>query len=141
MKISISELKLPNSGALVVGILTGGVLPSTAKQLDKASNGAITKAMKASRFTGAKGQWLDVLAPAGIDADRVLLGGLGDGNAHDHVNLPTLVGGGGAALKGDRHVRCPDETPMANLLLTLLDKAGVPTPERIGDSTEHLVLG
>jgi len=27
---------------------------------------------------------------------------------------------------------------MANLLLTMLDKAGVPTPEKIGDSTEHL---
>ena len=32
----------------------------------------------------------------------------------------------------------PDNTPMANLLLTMLDKAGVPTPEKIGDSTEHL---
>ena len=67
-------------------------------------------------------------------------GGLGDDNAHDHMNLPTLVGGGGAALKGDRHVRCPDDTPMPNLLLTLLDTAGVPMPERIGDSTEHLAL-
>ena len=77
-----------------------------------------------------------------LDSSMILFGGgLGDGNAHDHVNLPTLVGGGGAALKGDRHVTCLDETPMANLLLTLLDKAGVPTPERIGDSTEHLVLG
>ena len=92
MKISISELKLPKSGALVVGILTGGVLPSTAKQLDKASNGAITKAMKASRFTGAKGQWLDVLAPAGIDADRLLLGGLGDGKKLDRQALENIGG-------------------------------------------------
>ena len=77
-----------------------------------------------------------------LDSSMILFGGgLGDGNAHDHVNLPTLVGGGGAALEGARHVKCPDETPMANLLLSLLDKAGVPTPERIGDSTEHLVLG
>ena len=56
-------------------------------------------------------------------------------------NLPTLVGGGGAALNGGRHVRCPNDTPMANLLLTLLDKTGVPMPERIGDSMEHVTLG
>ena len=77
-----------------------------------------------------------------LDSSMILFGGgIGDGNAHDHVDLPTLVGGGGAALKGARHVRYPNDTPMANLLLTLLDKAGVPMPERIGDSTEHLALG
>jgi len=36
------------------------------------------------------------------------------------------------------HANYPENTPMANLLLTMLDKAGVPTPEKIGDSTEHL---
>jgi hypothetical protein len=77
-----------------------------------------------------------------LDHSMILYGGgLGDGNAHDHLNLPTLIGGGRAALNGGRHVKYPDNTPMANLLLTLLDKAGVPTPERIGDSTEHLALG
>ena len=77
-----------------------------------------------------------------LDHSMILYGcGLGDGNAHDHLNLPTLVGGGGAALNGGRHLKCPEGTPMANLLLTLLDKAGVPTPEKIGDSTEHLALG
>lgn len=76
-----------------------------------------------------------------LDHSMILFGcGLGDGNAHDHVNLPTLVGGGGAALRGGRHLACADNTPMANLLLTLLDKAGVPTPETIGDSTSHLSL-
>ncbi len=77
-----------------------------------------------------------------LDSSMILFGGgLGDGNAHDHLNLPTLVGGGKDVFRGGRHLKCADETPMANLLLTLLDKAGVPTPERIGDSTEHLSLG
>ena len=92
MKISITEHKLPKSGALVIGILKGGVLPATAKQLDKASKGAITKAMKASRFTGAKGQWLDVLAPAGIGADRVLLGGIGEAKKLDRQILENFGG-------------------------------------------------
>jgi hypothetical protein len=75
-----------------------------------------------------------------LDHSMILYGGgLGNGNLHDHVNLPVLVAGRGAGtLSGGQHVNYPDNTPMANLLLTILDKAGVPTPEKIGDSTEHL---
>ena len=52
--------------------------------------------------------------------------GMGDPNKHDHVNLPILVAGGGAGkLKGGRHVRYGEGTPLANLHLTLLEKAGV----------------
>ena len=74
--------------------------------------------------------------------DHVMIlygGGMGDGNQHDHINLPVLLAGGGAGqLKGGYHLKYPESTPMANLLLSLLDKLGVPTPEKIGDSTEHL---
>ncbi|SVB02608.1 uncharacterized protein METZ01_LOCUS155462, partial [marine metagenome] len=49
MKINITEPKLPNSGALVIGVLKGGVLLTTGKELDKASNGALSKAIKSSR--------------------------------------------------------------------------------------------
>jgi hypothetical protein len=75
-----------------------------------------------------------------LDHSMILYGsGLGNGNLHDHVNLPVLVAGRGAgALSGGMHNSYPDNTPMANLLLAMLDKAGVPTPEKIGDSTEHL---
>jgi Protein of unknown function (DUF1552) len=92
------------------------------------------------------GQFLEKLK-ATQDGDGNLLdhsmilygGGLGNGNLHDHVNLPVLVAGGGAGtLSGGQHISYPDNTPMANLLLSMLDKAGVPTPEKIGDSTEHL---
>ena len=75
-----------------------------------------------------------------LDHSMILYGGgLGNGNLHDHVNLPVLVAGHGAGtIGGGRHLSYPENTPMANLLLTMLDKAGVPTPEKIGDSTEHL---
>jgi leucyl aminopeptidase len=96
MKITITEPKLPNSGALVVGVLKGGTLLATAKQLDKASKGALGKAIKASRFTGGKGQWLDLIAPAGIGADRVLLGGLGEAKKIKRGGLENF---GGAALQ------------------------------------------
>jgi hypothetical protein len=49
-----------------------------------------------------------------------------------------IAGGGAGQLKGDRHLKLP-ETPMANLLVTLLDKAGIAT-DRLGDSTGPLPL-
>jgi hypothetical protein len=62
-------------------------------------------------------------------------------NQHTHHDLPlVLVGGANGQVKAGRHVAYPVETPMNNLLLTMLDKAGVKT-ENFGDSTgeaEHL---
>ena len=52
--------------------------------------------------------------------------GMGNPNVHDHLNLPILVAGGGAGkLKGGRHIKYAEPTPLANLHLTLLDKVGV----------------
>jgi hypothetical protein len=62
-----------------------------------------------------------------LDHSMYLYGsGMGNGDVHDHVNLPILVAGGGAGkLKGGRHIRYAEPTPLANLHLTLLDKVGV----------------
>ncbi len=78
-----------------------------------------------------------------LDHSMVLYGSsICDGNAHTHHNLPlVLAGGAGGSIKGGRHLVYEKETPMNNLLLTLLDKAGVPAPEKYGDSTgrvQHL---
>ena len=65
-------------------------------------------------------------------------GGISDGDLHDHVNLPTLLVGGGAAQhKGGRFFKCPDPTPMNNMLVAVLNKAGVPI-DNLGDSTGRL---
>ena len=65
-------------------------------------------------------------------------GGIGNGNLHEHTNLPCLIaGGGGGRLKGGRHRAYAEDTPYANLLLSVLDKAGVPV-ETLGDSTGPL---
>ena len=64
--------------------------------------------------------------------------GISDSNQHLHNNLPMLVaGGGGGQISGGRHLRFADDTPMANLLLTLLDKMDVPL-DRLGDSNGQL---
>ena len=61
-----------------------------------------------------------------LDHSMYLYGrGMGNPNAHDHINLPIIVAGGGSRIKGGRHVRYADPTPLANLHLTLLEKAGV----------------
>ena len=74
-----------------------------------------------------------------LDHVAILYGsGTGDGNAHSHHDLPTLLAGGATGkIKGGNHLRFPKETPLANLFLNLLDKAGVPT-EKFGDSTGQL---
>jgi Protein of unknown function (DUF1552) len=64
--------------------------------------------------------------------------GISDGNIHFHLDLPTLVvGGGSGTLPGGRHVRYANDTPLANLHLALLDKLGLPL-EQFGDSTGTL---
>jgi hypothetical protein len=73
--------------------------------------------------------------------DHVILlygGGISHSDRHTHGPLPTLVvGGGGGAIKGGRHLVYPEHTPLTNLQLTLLGGLGVST-ERLGDSTGQL---
>ena len=76
-----------------------------------------------------------------LDHSLMLYGSpLSNGNLHLFTDLPLLlVGGGVAGIKGDVHIRYPAGTPMNNLFLTMLDKAGVQV-DRLGDSTGRLVL-
>jgi hypothetical protein len=71
-----------------------------------------------------------------LDHTLLLYGsGMGNPNVHDHVNLPILVGGGTVhGMKGGRHIRFEQPAPLANLHLTLLDKAGMRI-EHFADST------
>ena len=76
-----------------------------------------------------------------LDHAMVLYGsGLGDGNQHDHSDLPVvLIGGASGRLKGGKHIRSPKETPMANLLLSMLHTLNIEV-EKFGDSSGTLPL-
>ncbi|MEP7314577.1 MAG: DUF1552 domain-containing protein [Pseudomonadota bacterium] len=71
-----------------------------------------------------------------LDHSMILYGSnMSNSDAHNQFPLPTsIVGGGCGKMKAGRHVRLPDHTPLANVLLTMLDKAGVPE-KKLGDST------
>lgn len=75
-----------------------------------------------------------------LDNSMIVYGsGISDGNRHTHENLPVLVAGkGGGGIKSGRHVAYAEETPVANLYMTLLDRMGV-RPDSIGNSTGKLV--
>lgn len=67
-------------------------------------------------------------------------GGISDGNRHNHENLPiVLAGRGGSAIRSGRLVQTPRETPLCNLYLTMLERAGCPR-ESFADSTGPLAL-
>ena len=60
---------------------------------------------------------------------------MSNSNQHDEFPLPLmLVGGGTGKVKGNQHLRYPDRTPLANLLTTVLNRAGVPV-EKVGDAS------
>jgi hypothetical protein len=50
---------------------------------------------------------------------------MGDSDKHDHRNVPMLLlGGGSGTLRGGRHIKYPELTPMANIHLNILDRVG-----------------
>ena len=76
-----------------------------------------------------------------LDQSMILYGGgISDGAQHSHMDLPLILAGGGAGtLRGGRHLKYEDETPMTNLLVSMLDKAGV-SVDGLGDSTGRLSM-
>jgi len=117
-------------GALVVGIQDGGVLSETAERADKASGGAIKRALSFSRFNGQAGQTLDIVAPAGVKASRFILAGLGKADGFDAAAAERLAA-----------------TVLGRLLLsgeqTLTFAIDPPKKGKIGgsDLAAHLALG
>jgi hypothetical protein len=77
-----------------------------------------------------------------LDNSMILYGAaLSDANLHLYTDLPlVLTAGKNTGIKGGVHVRYPKRTPMTNLLLTMLDKAGVDGVESLGDSKGRLAL-
>jgi Protein of unknown function (DUF1552) len=66
---------------------------------------------------------------------------MGDSNLHNHKRVPLfLAGHAGGALKGGLHLKVPDGTPLANVMLSVLHKLGLDEMQAFGDSTGELDL-
>jgi len=92
MKIAFAAPALPKAGAVAVGVMDGGKLAPSAAQLDRATGGALTRAIKGSRFKGRKSQTLEILAPTGVGNSRVLLVGLGKPKDLKDLDLEAIGG-------------------------------------------------
>jgi hypothetical protein len=76
-----------------------------------------------------------------LDHSLIVYGSpMGDSNVHGHKRVPMMLAGhASGTVKGDLHVRCADDTPQANILLTVMQRLGVAT-QSVGDSTESLSI-
>jgi leucyl aminopeptidase len=90
MQISFATPASITSGAWIVAAAEGGTLLPGAVKADKAGGGILTRALKVSRFAGKAGEILEVLAPAGMQASRLLLVGLGKPEALDAKSVELL---------------------------------------------------
>jgi hypothetical protein len=70
-----------------------------------------------------------------LDHSMILYGSnMSNSNMHNHYPLPTALVGGWKTVKGGQHLKYPEQTPLSNMLLTVLDRAGVPL-DHLGDSS------
>ena len=72
-----------------------------------------------------------------LDNTLIIYGSpMGNSNVHNHKRCPLfLAGHGGGFLKGNMHVKAADGTPMANVMLTLMQNLGLDDVQQFGDST------
>jgi leucyl aminopeptidase len=103
MKITFSAPKLPEQGVVVAGVLEERELTRSARRLDEQLEGAIHRAIDASRFRGKKDQTLAILAPPRSELARVQLMGLGKAGEIDAQRLRGVGGQIYAALATDGH--------------------------------------
>ncbi|MGF7160464.1 leucyl aminopeptidase [Rhodoligotrophos appendicifer] len=77
MKIKFAKPARPKTGTLVLLVAEGGGLGPLGQDVDTATQGALSRAMKLAGFDGKRDKFLDLLAPGGVSLDRVVLAGVG----------------------------------------------------------------
>jgi leucyl aminopeptidase len=100
MKIEfVAPETIETGAALALPVFSGSVLSPAAANLDAEIGGAISRARLQSRFEGKAGQSLDLIAPAGLAAARVLVVGAGEAEAFDRAAAETFGAAAYQALK------------------------------------------
>jgi len=81
MEISFKAASLPSEGTLVLSAYEDGALGPLGRDLDKAMDGGVTRALEAKNFKGKAGKVVEMLTPAGSGLDRIVVVGMGDPKA------------------------------------------------------------
>jgi len=100
MQFTFAAATAAETGALVVGATEGPELLPAAAKADRASRGAIGRALAASRFKGKPGQMVQILAPAGLKVSRIIVAGLGKADEFDAGAAEILAASALGRLKG-----------------------------------------
>jgi hypothetical protein len=77
-----------------------------------------------------------------LDKTMIIYGSpMGDSNLHNHKRCPLFIAGGAnGRLEGGIHLKAPDGTPMANVMLSLMHKLGIDDMKSFGDSTGEFTV-
>jgi leucyl aminopeptidase len=100
MQFTFAAAAAVETGALVVGATEGPELLPAAAKAERASRGAVGRALAASRFTGKPGQSVEILAPAGLKVSRLIVVGLGKAADFDAAAAEELAAGALGRIKG-----------------------------------------
>ncbi|WP_411820659.1 leucyl aminopeptidase [Hyphococcus formosus] len=100
MQITFSAAALSKTGAIVIPMFEDGGKPKAYDDLDKATDGAVERAVKAASFKAKKGKSLDIVAPSGINNSRIVLLGAGPSKSFSLHEAETLGGNAAAKLLG-----------------------------------------
>ena len=104
-----------DADTILVAIEDGRVLRPLAKPIDEQAGGAISRAIATGRFSGKKDQILDIIAPAGLKADRIIALGVGSQEGLSTLDRQKLGGATAAHCNkvGVRHIAIPTTDPVA----------------------------
>jgi leucyl aminopeptidase len=108
-----AEAPTPPNSAHALVVFEGQLLAGAAAAADEATGGTLTRALAAARFTGAKGQVLDVPAPPKVKAARLLLVGAGKPEAFGDVGAEHAAAAAYNAVKASGLATLRIEAPEA----------------------------
>src|ERR1700679_215877 len=118
MQLSFAAPSVAGPGTLVLGVTEGAGLSGLAAEADEAASGALKRAVGVTRFAGKPGETVEVLAPSGLKASRVLLIGLGKPSAFDSTSAERAAAGviGRLFTSGEKEVTFAIDLPKGTKL-------------------------
>ncbi len=109
----------PQADTLIYFVSEGDCLPASLKKLDQDSGGAVSKAMQITDFKRKKKSTIEILAPHGVAAGRLLIAGLGDAKALSARDWMEI----GGAVRGKLHAKVREADAVFSGLEPLTEEA------------------